>query len=44
MEVAKNKKFIIPAKFESTKGGTYVTEHIKTLNDLQLTILLNLSS
>lgn len=44
MEVAKNKKFIIPAKFESIKGGTYATGHIKILNGLQLTILLNLSN
>lgn len=44
MEEAKNKKIIIPAKFESTKGGTYATGHIKTLNYLQLTILLNLSN
>src|SRR5665647_2403201 len=29
MEEAKNKKFIIPAKFESAKGETYATGHIK---------------
>ena len=44
MEEAKNKKFIIPAKFESTKGETYATGHIKTLNGLQLIIFLNLSN